>query len=546
MTSMSVPEYIPLQALNSDVFRIIISALSGQDLRSLSLCCKWVRLDCVPFLFRSLTVKLYRPLHRDRFIDSVMWPFIRSLTLVDMCPDAGAPERSEEDLASYRPLRFAEDILTCGVFEPRVLADILTNMSGLGALTLDLPTGGAVPHGLPWKALKVVLSSTCLRELSLTCLRTTLSTPTDWPSELHALATMSLPPLTVLKYSLHPYRQAPRAYSSEMDVMSTLAERLHGSLVALELPLELANLHAMSHVQWPHLRELRLIGEFSPSPPLTLVSVLLNMPQLRALELKLTPLVGSDMPPIWPPDYVSADEGCPSFELETLTISYPHAHDKFFSHLAPTMHNLSLRCWPHYSTYQWRYADRYRWMTEGREWYCSVAMSSSLLRILQACPSSPLQGLEIEYRADDGDVSLLSHIVVAFPALTFLKVYRYREHADVTVPVEAIAQVLSALRLLRTLRLHLDFADTPERTMLSRRTRDLWYDQEELTEFRRGRLTNTARVFARLLAPSVGSIWMLHPADGRSEWAGFQVAPAGTAGTPDAEVKPICEFTSSS
>ncbi len=104
-----------------------------------------------------------------------------------------------------------------------------------------------------------------------------------------------------------------------------------------------------------------------------------------------------------------------------------------------------------------------------------------------------------------------------------------------------IAQELSALRLLRTLRLHLDFADTPERTMPSRWTSDLWYNQGEITEFRRGRLTNTARVFARLLAPSVGSIWMLHPADGRSEWAGFQVAPAGTAGTPDAEVEPICE-----
>ncbi len=362
-----------------------------------------------------------------------------------MCPDAGAPERSEEDLAKYRPLRYAENILTCGVFDSHVLNDVLTNMTGLVALTFTLPSGGAVPHGLPWKALKVALSSTRLCDLTLDCLRTTIHCPTDWPSELHALTIMPLPPLTALRYRLSPYRQPPRAYSSEMDVMSTLVERLHESLVVLELPVELANLHAMSHVQWPHLHELRLIGEFSPSPPLTLVSVIVNMPRLRLLELKLTPLVGSDMPPLWPPNYVSADEGCPSFELETLTISYPLAHDEIFSHLAPTVHNLSLRCWPHYSTHQWMYADRYRWMTVGREWYCSVPTSSSLLRILHACPSSPMQQLEIEYRADHRDASLLSHIAVAFPALTFLKLYRYRANGDATVPAVSFVLILVLL-----------------------------------------------------------------------------------------------------
>ncbi len=325
-----------------------------------------------------------------------------------MCPDAGAPERSEEDLAKYRPLRYAENILTCGVFDPHVLDDVRTNMTGLVALTFNLSSGGVLPHGLPWKALKVALSSTHLRELTLDCLRTTLHCPTDWPSELHAFTIMPLPPLTALRYRLRPDRQAPRAYSSEMDVMNALVERLHESLVVLELPVELANLHSMSHVQWPHLRELRLLGEFSPSPPLPLVSVLLNMPRLRVLELKLTPLGGSDMPPLWPPDYhVSAGERRPSFELETLTISYPHAHHKFLSHLAPTMHNLSLRCLPHYSTYLWMRTDRYLRMTAGRGWHCPVPASSSMLRIMQACPLSPLQGLEIEYRADHGDAALL-------------------------------------------------------------------------------------------------------------------------------------------
>ncbi|KAI0711844.1 hypothetical protein C8T65DRAFT_647477 [Cerioporus squamosus] len=536
MTTVGAPERISLQALNLDILEIVFSALAVQDLCSLSVCCKWLRLACVPFLFRSLTVKLYRPLHRDRLINSSIWPYIRSLTLVDMCPDAGAPERSEEELTTYRPLRFAEDLLTCGVFDPQVLDDLMANMTGLGALTFDLPSGGVVPHGLPWKALKVVLSSTCLRELALTCLRTTLQCPTDWPTELHALATMSLPPLTALKYILDPYRQAPRAYPSETDVMNKLAERLHGSLVALELPIESANLHSMSRVQWPHLGELRLMGEFSPPPPLTLVSVLFNMPRLRLLELKLTPLAGSDMPPIWPPGYVTAIEGCPSFELETLTLSYPHAHDEFFSHLSPTVRNLSLRCWPHYSTYQWTYADRYKWMIEGREWHCSVQSSSSLLRILENCGPTPLQNLEIEYSADHRDTSLLSHIAVAFPALISLKIYRYRANGDATVPVEAIAQELSALKSLRTLRLHLDFADTPERTMPSRWSGDLWYNRTELTEFLRGRLTDTARVFARLLAQSLESIWLLRPADGQSSWKGFRVTPAGSAGSPDAQV----------
>ncbi len=74
---------------------------------------------------------------------------------------------------------------------------------------------------------------------------------------------------------------------------------------------------------------------------------------------------------------------------------------------------------------------------------------------------------------------------------------------------------------------------------------DVSYDQRELTEFRRGRLTNTAQT--RLLAPSVDSTWMLRLAECRSEWAGYRVTPAGSAsaGTPDAEVVPICEVHAS-
>ena len=230
-------------------------------------------------------------------------------------------------------------------------------------------------------------------------------------------------------------------------MVGLLTQRLCGSLTTLELPLESFDLYVMSHNRWPCLHELRLTGEYSSLIPL--VSILHNQPVLRVLQLKLTPLAGSNMPPIWPPRYVFTDERCPSWpELDTLTISYPHADDELFSHVPPTMRSLSLRCWPHHSTYQWTGGHHHDWINIEQRWSCSVPTSSYLLRLLKRCgPLLRLEHLEIEYRADDQDAALLSHITTAFPSLASLKIYRYRATGDIDVPVVSVQLPLTHLTI---------------------------------------------------------------------------------------------------
>ena len=85
--------------------------------------------------------------------------------------------------------------------------------------------------------------------------------------------------------------------------------------------------------------------------------------------------------------------------------------------------------------------------------------------------------------------------------------------------------------------MHLDFADTPRRTLHTRFLGDWDYDWVELAAFKNGRLTDTARIFARNLAPSLKSIWLVYPQHSRPVWTQFRIVPEGSAGTEQAQVE---------
>ena len=85
--------------------------------------------------------------------------------------------------------------------------------------------------------------------------------------------------------------------------------------------------------------------------------------------------------------------------------------------------------------------------------------------------------------------------------------------------------------------MHLDFADTPRRTLPTRFLGYRNYDCVELSAFQNGRLMDTARIFARTLSPSLKSIWMVYPQHGKSVWTEFRIVPVGSAGTEQAQVE---------
>ena len=85
--------------------------------------------------------------------------------------------------------------------------------------------------------------------------------------------------------------------------------------------------------------------------------------------------------------------------------------------------------------------------------------------------------------------------------------------------------------------MHLDFADTPRRTWPTRFHIAWDYNQVELSAFQNGRLMDTARKFARTLAPSLKSIWLVYPEHGKSVWTEFRIVPVGSAGTEQAQVE---------
>ncbi|KAI0363296.1 hypothetical protein BV20DRAFT_1067223 [Pilatotrama ljubarskyi] len=378
--------------------------------------CKGIRKRCMPFLFRDSVMNAVVPV-TSLCVPEGLRPYVRSLTIIDNCPDVYAA-----DLRSGRPgvysrgfhneLRYTDDPLLCGILDGAVLHAALTDVPLLHTVSLRLPASAV--HGIPWGVLDALLTLPNLQHFK--CAGYIIS---PRPLALTDNSLPSLAKLTSFEYSLDDYRPFPRAYDSETQVLHRLIERLHLTLEVLTISFESAPLHLLSDLSWPRLRELRLRGEpvspkglYTPS-----VCTLKDMPALRHLELRLA-LPGSIAPqPIWPPGHRSA---WPWPDLKHLTVSFPRASDEIFAKLPRTLRSLTLQYFPHLSTHVWQ-VHKY-----GIRWHWPIVTSTEMLRILGACSVPELERLEVEYHQDDGEERLLAYIAAAFPKLVSLCIRRYR------------------------------------------------------------------------------------------------------------------------
>ncbi|KAH9918938.1 uncharacterized protein BXZ73DRAFT_13542, partial [Epithele typhae] len=169
----------------------------------------------------------------------------------------------------------------CGVLKPPPhFTHVLSRMPNLYSVTTSMPWVGQ--HGVPWLALKVVLSAPSLRELCVHSAAFSLGRLT--PTEAFEFTTIA--PLKSFKYALNRYplyKDHPAPL--EVEVLSVLLKAVCETLETLELTVASAPLDVLKRLRWPNL--LKLSGR--PKEPLTesYASQFANMSKLRTLNLQL-------------------------------------------------------------------------------------------------------------------------------------------------------------------------------------------------------------------------------------------------------------------
>ncbi|CDO78275.1 hypothetical protein BN946_scf184660.g2 [Trametes cinnabarina] len=142
--------------------------------------------------------------------------------------------------------------------------------------------------------------------------------------------------------------------------------------------------------------------------------------------------------------------------------------------------------------------------------------------ILRKINAPNLRILEIEIRADFGDVQLLRRVASSFPSLVFLRIHRYWAEGEREIPVVEIGRALSTLQQLHILMLHLDFLDLPDVDV---------YEMNHDPRARRDQLrasnatfAGAANILALSLGPSAVFICFLRPTRYyRRKWEPFRV-----------------------
>ena len=332
-----------------------------------------------------------------------------TLTLYDSCPD----QRSGKTIR--KRLYYTDHHLLCGAFPANALADRLRELPRLRSLTIRRTN--AVVHGLPWSTLSVILSVPHLREVKVIAVH---FCPILRSGE--QLNVDSLAPLTSFHYSLGVPAKS-EASPAEVAALAAVLGKLCDTLERLILPPEPVPAPTLSRYHWPRLRELVFFGTTwvtRSAPPITLCSV---TPALRRLSINLaldTPQMlcppGYDHHRVWP-------------YLDQLSISSPDPQDEIYDHLPPTLHELSLRYWPHICAQQQLRDIRH---ITNEPHYDSMIGPTAVLSILRRCNVPELDCLELEYRVDhDGDdEQLWRYIASALPRLTRLTIHRFRHTRD--------------------------------------------------------------------------------------------------------------------
>lgn len=316
---------------------------------------------------------------------------------------------------------------------PISLADTFANMPNLSRITVRR----AQSNGIPWIALTAILSHTGLRtfEISETLHHRDIEDvpPTD--------RTFPAAPLTTYRHSLSDFRQHPRRFLGDVQVLACLAsqQQFRQSIETLIIPSEVAPLAEFAASDWPRLRVLSIRGE-NPSGVPHLVEVFGRMPALQQLHLNLACTAASGRTKICPSDWRGPS---PWPNLKCLVVSYPHPDDRLYSHLPARLEHLALRCWPRRFVY---HISQERTRSTKLGWHPYILTASGMLRILSRCASPDLTELELEFEEDPHDIVLFQRIPRLFPGLVTLTIFRYRTPGIAYIPVVRA----SALRLRTT------------------------------------------------------------------------------------------------
>ncbi|PIL28115.1 hypothetical protein GSI_09766 [Ganoderma sinense ZZ0214-1] len=508
--------------LNDDVivylFELILQIDSDESgsrrtaLVPLSSTCKWLRELCKPLMFRQIhrTIGVAPPTRRF-FLRRSLYTYVQHLTVKDCCLDQklGRDMLNFPNMADCEPPPGVPHVYVCRVFIGPVIQRVLKHMPSLAKLSLYTHSG--VLHGPSWTFLRFALSDLPrLREFEMTGLT---FCPLVLPPESLELETCA--PLTAFRYEAILTRGRKFAVSAEKDALSLVLGQVHDTLVTLALPSEPAPVALMSRCTWPNLRELKLRGTRWAEPRTPIVLLFATMPHLRSLVLEL--VVPEDASPeaIWPPGLPQSTE-FPWPELEELTVANPHPSDELFTHLPPSLRTLALPACPRKCARPWLWQ-----FEDGRHWFPRVptfhlSLGSDVLGILERCSrsASRLRHLEIEYGADEREGDLLRHIGVAFPDLTSLSLYRYRQSEELVVPVADLAPPLAALTSLHTLFAHLDLETAPPmKRTAAYGTGGSLYFADALDRYWDS-LGDVALLLARSLSPSLERVSLWAPTNG--------------------------------
>lgn len=221
-----------------------------------------------------------------------------------------------------------------------------------------------------------------------------------------------------------------RTYALESSYLHALVLAISDTVESLTLPVETAPLLEMAAMDWPRLHTLSLVGRYTHPEQCRAIALLLpRAPHLRSLSIKVMQAEGMRRPALLktPPDT--------SYNLRSLTVSYPDPNDPIFSYIGDGLTHLSLRDSPrHY--FKSRYSPR-----------ClpaafPILAASECLAILKRISAPRLTALELVYEADGAEEELLRRLPRVFPLLQDVELHRYKASPEDDVPY------VSPLRLL--------------------------------------------------------------------------------------------------
>ncbi|OSC96500.1 hypothetical protein PYCCODRAFT_1306608 [Trametes coccinea BRFM310] len=406
----------------------------------------------------------------------------------------------------------------CNLYDPLFLNHALRNMPLLTTVELGLKKPvhdlwwDASPHGIPWSTVESVLSVPQLQRFALRFYRLA---PWLSPGEQIQLQAPS-PGLTALEYCLN--RRDSR-FDSEDQALALILRTFRTTLRKLDLPIELALIEPLRSLEWPALQELRFHGE--PNTDDARFSLSDNMPLLHTLDLALSVSSGYTPTPLWLPT-TSRPGDFPCQDLQQLVIAFPCVTDALWACLPPTLHELSLVCYPHTNlgTDLESLSDL--------DWGQTIPRASGLLKVLRMCDLPTLRVLGVAYIEDDDERHLLRLIGTRFSTLEELVIVRYaherRGSNQAIASAEDPTEALVCPPGLRIVSLHMDLPDCPRpsrRRVRGRRRSE--YCPYEIENFKEQTLDVAADRLARTLPASATTVRFLLPRYDGMDWLEYGI-----------------------